>query len=250
MQTTLAQGGLFSLKSNISQIFHAPVWIGVLLAASISSSAAPLTGGFGIVGNVTVNLTTIDWGSDDGGDGLFITTGPDLGDFDGIATALPVIHTGTVKDLIAPPAPVLRFLDGFSAPGFGGVFFDLSSVIAPIAPACTGLNLVVDVPCSLGAFTIKNAVLGGVVVDFGVSGFFQNGADPSTRTAGKGLYSTQLLNESVATIYLKINNGQSISTAYAASFLATPGAEVPEPSAYLLIGIGITGLGLFRRRNN
>jgi hypothetical protein len=250
MKTTVALGGLFSRKSNISQICHLPVWLGVLLAASISSSAAPLTGGFGIVGNVTVDLTTIDWESNGGGDGLFITTGPDLGDFNGIASAFPIIHTGTVKDLFAPPAPVTRFLDGFSAPGFGGLFFDLSAVIAPIAPACTGLNLVVDVPCSLGAFTIKNAVLGGVVIDFGVSGFFQNGADPSTRTAGKGLYSTQLLNESVATIYFKINNGQSISTAYAASFVATPGAEIPEPATYLLIGSGIAGLGLFRRRSN
>ena len=198
-------------------------------------------------GSVTVNLTTVDWSSNGPPTGTFVVNSPAFGDFAGLFGGNPPFFTGTVKDLVAPPVPVARFLDLFTAPGFGGLFFDLSSVIAPVAPACTGANLPVNVDCSFGAFTIKNSAGGGVAVDFGVLGFFQNGLDLTTRTSGRGLYTTQLVNETVASVFSTITTGGSISAAYSANYLSS--TEIPEPATVVMFGAGLVAIGLIRRRN-
>lgn len=210
----------------------------LLLIFTPNASAAPIIGGFNMTGSVTVSMTTVDWNSNGPPTGTFVVNSPATGDFAGLFGGNPPFFTGTVKDLVAPPVPVARFLDLFTAPGFGGLFFDLSSVIAPAAPACTGANPPVNVDCSFGAFTIKNSAGGGVAVDFGVLGFFQNGVDLTTRTPGSGLYTTQLVNQTVASVFATITTGGSISAAYSANYMT-----IPEPQAASLVLMGILLIG-------
>lgn len=154
----------------------------------------------------------------------------------------PPFYTGTVKDLttIVPAVtpPVGRFLDLFTAPGFGGLYFDLTNIIAPTAPACSFVvNPAQDVPCSLGSFTLKNST-SGVSIDFGVLGFFQNGGDLTSRSLGTGSYSTQLVGSNV----LAVAGGGSVAASYSANYVA----GVPEPSSIALFCLGGGLIGALR----
>lgn len=244
MQTRTALSCLSSRKNKLVQ---ASTLVAVFFAVSLNSFAAPIVGGFNMSGSVSVNLTMVDWSSNGPPAGTFVVNSPAFGDFAGLFGGNPPFFMGTVKDLVAPPVPVARFLDLFTAPGFGGLFFDLSSVILPVAPACTGANLPVNQDCSLGTFTLRNSAGGGVSVDFGVLGFFQNGLDLTTRASGRGLYTTQLVNETVATVFNTIVTGGSISAAYSANYFSS--TEIPEPATVVMLGAGLVAIGLIRRRN-
>lgn len=232
MKMRIAWSYLSSRKNNLALFCQRSTWVAAFFAVSLSSSAAPLVGGFGMGGSVTISLTTVDWSSNGPPTGTFITQSPATGDFVGLFGGNPPFYTGTVKDLFAPPVPVPRFLDLFTAPGYGGLSFDLSSVIAPVAPPCsTVVNPAVNQDCSLGAFTLRNTAGGGVSIDFEVLGFFQNGLDLTSRAQGRGLYTAQLVNNSVLNVVTTIAGGGSISSAYSADFVSgsTP-AETPTPT--------------------
>ncbi len=210
--------------------------------------AAPINGTMNINGSVTVSLNMIDWAPAGGGTGSFSTTSPSTGFFTGIDGGNPPFYLGTVKDLTAPPSSVLNFLSAFTAPGFGGLFFDLLSIVAPTAPACTGSNPAINVSCSLGSFTLTNTPGNNVAVNMSLIGFFQNGADLSTRTPGGGTYTTQLPGTSVGAVYTTIvTNNSSISAAYSASYISS---SVPEVSSFYLFGFGagLVAFGAYRRR--
>lgn len=217
----------------------------LLTLASASLSAAPIVGTFNMTGTVTVSAAVVDWQSNGGTTGLFTTEAPATGDFSGLFCGNPPYCTGVAKDLFPPPAPVPSFLSGFTSPGFGGLFFDLTSVIAPTVAACTGAEAI-GVDCSIGQFTVKNTT-SGVAVDFGVTGFFQNGADLTTRNSGIGLYTTQLAGSSVATVLQTIGTGGSISASYSANYISS--AVIPEPGTAVMLGIGAIAMFLGRLRS-
>jgi len=219
----------------------------LLALASSSLSAAPISGQFNITGNVSVSLAVVDWQSNGGTTGLFTTESPNSGDFSGLFCGNPPHCTGVAKDLFPPPGPVLSFLSGFTAAGFGGLFFDMSGVIAPTAPACsTVTNPLVNVDCSLGQFTLKNTGA-GVQVDFGVTGFFQNGADLTSRNTGVGLYTTQMAGKTVLGVVQNIAGGGFESASYSANYVAS--AAVPEPGTAAMLGIGALAMFLGRMRS-
>ncbi len=234
-----------SLRSflNSKQLLILTIALGVSTA-----SAAPIVGTFNMTGSVTVSAATIDWSSNGGTTGTFITNSPSTGFFTGLFGGNPPVYFGTVKDLSVAP-PVGRFLDSFTAPTFGGLYFDLTNIIAPTAPACSFvINPGLDVACSLGSFTLKNT-LSGVAIDFGVLGFFQNGVDLTTRSIGLGSYSTQLVGSNVLAVATTIAGGGNVATSYSANY----SAGVPEPSSLALFCIGgglIGAISAYRSRRS
>jgi hypothetical protein len=219
----------------------------LLTLASSSLSAAPITGSFNIIGTVTVSGAVVDWQSNGGTTGSFATEVPATGDFAGLSCGNPPFCTGVAKDLLPPPGPVLSFLSGFTAPGFGTLFFDMTAIIPPGAPACsTVTNPGLNVDCTLGAFTLKNTA-SGVAVDFGLTGFFQRGADLTSRNSGIGLYTTQLVGATVLGVVQTINTGGSISASYSGNYIAS--ATIPEPGTAAMLGIGAIAMFLGRMRS-
>ena len=199
-------------------------------------------------GSVTVSANTIDWSSNGGTTGTFITNSPATGFFTGLFGGNPPVYFGTVKDLSAPPTSVASFLNSFTAPGFSNLFFDLTNVVAPTAAACSFVtNPGIDVPCALGSFTLKNTST-GVAIDFGVSGFFQDGADLTTRNLGIGTFSTQLTGTNVLAVAQTIAGGGSVAAAYSANY----NAGVPEPSSLVLFcfGGGLIAIRAYRGRRS
>ena len=124
----------------------------------------------------------------------------------------------------------------------------LTSIRASTASTCTGAEAV-NVSCSAGpspnAFTLKNTG-SGVSVDFAVEGFFQNGADLTSRSFGTGTYTTQLNGETILSVLQQAGSANGFSAAYSANF----NAAVPEPSTFSMgiVGLALAGLGVLTSR--
>ena len=245
LTTTLASQGRFGShnKRIIHKVSKLPILTALLTFGALSASAAPIYGTFNISGSVTVGGLFIDWSSNGPTTGTFSTNSPSTGFFAGLFGGNPPFYTGTVKDLNGPPV-VSRFLDLFTAPTFGGLYFDLAGIVAPTASACVG-NPALNTPCALGSFTLTNTA-SGVAVDFGLFGFVQNGLDATTRTSATGLYSTQLLGTNIGAVAATLNGGGSIASSYSATY-----SSVPESSSIWLmcIGGGLLGMGAYRKRS-
>ena len=224
------------------------------LGLTSTINAAPITGSFNITGSVRVNANTIDWLPLGGGVGTFRTIDPSTGFFIGISDNVGTF-TGIAKDLVNPPTgvgvPVFlgSFLSGFSAAGFTALFYDLTKIRASTAPTCTGAEAV-NVSCSAGpfpnAFTLKNTGT-GVSVDFAVEGFFQNGADLTSRSFGTGTYTTQLNGETISSVLQQAGSANGFGSSYSASF-----NTVPEPGTLAMgvFGLVLVGLKVFTSRRN
>ncbi len=231
------------------------VMAGIIASTTISLQAAPLEGTFSISGAVTFSLTGLDWGSNGPTTGLFATSTPATGDFSGIATDLPSVYVGTAKDYTFPPGPVPSFLGNFVAPGFGGLFFDASGLDASEAPACSAVvNPGMDVACSFLGLTLKNST-NGLAINFAFDGFFQNGADLTSRSDGKGIYTAQIVDGSVVAFIQALNDNQTRGATYSADYSSTGRAgpnELPEPSSGLMLvaGAGLILAGARRKMKN
>jgi len=174
--------------------------------------------------------------------GLFATSKPATGYFSGIAVDLSSVDVATVKDVMMPAPATPSFLNSFTAPGYGNLFFDLTGSLGPVAPACTGAEGI-DQACSFGSLTLKNTQA-GLVIDFAVAGFFQDSNLVVSRAAGTDLYTSQRVTDTVSAFIQNLGNSGSGSAAYSANYSTGDGItfpnEVPEPSSAVFLGIGAT----------
>ena len=248
--------------------------VALALGMAVPASAAPINGSLQITGSVAISITNMDWRPPvDGGYGTFVTVTPATGYFatghpGGIVSPNPLApFGGNSLDLtLGPsgggythvdigPTNVPNFLNTFTAPGYGSLFFDLTRVVAPSAPLCTGAEVANDV-CSVTAFTITvNPDGKSLTVAMSVEGFFEDPTIANSRAFYSGRYTTQvgLTTQQIEDILTKnlqdpscvAGDTGNICASYSANFNAITG--VPEPATMLTFGAG-TALMAYRRR--
>ena len=118
--------------------------------------------------------------------------------------------------------------------------FDLTQIVAPVAPPCTGAEAV-NVSCSIGVFTLKNTGGGNVDITMDIRGVWQNTGD--TDTPAVGIYTAQSADTSIAAIRNTLLSGGSLTNSYSATI-----TSVPEPATLLTFGAGSMLLAAHRRR--
>jgi hypothetical protein len=222
-----------------------------ILGLAAPMSASPITGTLNFTGSVQVSATTIDWLPLATGEGVILTVAPGDEYFSTIFNPLiSPAYVGDEVDLVGAPGPVTGFLNDFETPDskYDDLTFNLSNIIAPTAPPCTGAE-VINQSCSFGSFTLKPTEA-GVAVNFEVRGSFVDptfGENGTTNTA-KGVYTTQLIKpteDTIAEIMTIIGTGGSIQSGYSATYTAS---AIPEPATLLTFGTGSLFVAARKRR--
>lgn len=253
--------------------------VALLLGLAVPASAVPITGVLNIAGSVAVGITTLDWRPPtDLGYGDATTTTPALGYFGGP----PLGPTGSVPGGVFPGAPtglrskdltlasdagyshvdigpggtfVGSFLNTFLAPGYGGLFFDLTQVESPAGAPCNGTETTAGTTCSVTAFTVTVLPGNAVSIAMSVLGFFQDSTIADSRAFYAGRYTTQvgLTTQQIEDILTKNQQDPGcapgdtgvICGSYSANFNAR---AVPEPATMLTLGAGAALMAYRRRR--
>jgi hypothetical protein len=225
---------------------------GMALLISSTAGAAPLTGTFDTAGTggVRVGPNFIDWGQTGG---IFGSTNGDLffvnatGSFSSLEAT-----TGTIHDLNSASNPVgtnfvlHNFLTSTVQPTWD---FELT-FIQPGAGTAAGCTTAVGAICTpfVGSpFTITNLVGGGSSVALTLMGLISDPVGPATNFVGT--FTTQFADLNAAEIIALLNTQGFVQSSHSASFTVTAGPNViPEPASLLLLGTGLLGASVLRRR--
>jgi PEP-CTERM motif len=225
-----------------------------LLIASATAQAAPLVGTFNIagLGNVRVGPDFIDWGT------AANVFGPSNGDivFTSGTGSFSVLHPGTttdgtIHDLTSAAEPVgtsfllNNFITSAAEPTWNFALTDIQPG-AGTAAGCTTAVGAVCTPFVGSPFTITNTVGGGSTVGLALNGFINDGVGPST--AFVGIFTTQFSDMNAAQILALIASQGFVEASHSANFTATAVPAVPEPATLILLGSGLVGAGVLRRR--
>ena len=194
-------------------------------------------------GGVVVTLATIDFELPPlGGNGCIMTGLGTTVTFTGGTGVITTNEAGTVNDLGFPPP--LSGNTGFIS--FPGVTFDLLAIGAGVAnTACTNTFDPAAPACSVfaGSPFVLTSGRSSTTIAFYVSGVTNDAS--SVHNPWTGTFSTQLDSITPFDVQNAINTRGSFTATY--SFDGNV-AALPEPVSMGLIGGGLIGLALLRRR--
>ena len=162
----------------------------------------------------------------------------------GVVTS-PVASTGQIQDLIVGAGGVLGASTGAGVSA-GGLpianFLTIGGYTFSLTGSTTG--------GTFGGIQLT-ANQFGTSATFGVTGNVMGGALAPNSTYN-GVFTAQFVNQTPEQVFNTIASGGEQAASFSATFVATPGQVVPEPSTYMLLATGIGALGLVarRRRNN
>jgi hypothetical protein len=210
----------------------------------------------------------------------YTTTAPTLCPDTGVTSTLTVSggsgspftpgETGTIQDLSFQTAlPLVDFLV-INRPSMPSLQFDLLDIRTNTGAAigsCTGSAATSqDVSCTPAAspFTISNGPddpnngnsVDTATVSFTVDawGYVTNsGTNYNAANLYVGTFTTQqaISNATIASILAVIQSGGAVTASWSATFApetVTAGSITPEPASFLFLGIGLTVIGLYKRK--
>ena len=161
---------------------------------------------------------------------------------------------GTIKDIAGTPITAFETVQLTSG---GPAIFDLLNIIAPTGlPACTTSTN--SGACTSGTFSFLQQTDTQVVVSLALNEIGYVGSKSTGFTSYKGVFSTTLsgniagctgsnCSDTIANILAwEAGAGHTITSSWAAT--QSPVSGVPEPATLSMMGVGLLGLGLIRRR--
>ena len=224
-----------------------------------SASPIPLDGGAvlnisNLVGTlVGVSNTCINWGYPAACSASTAVTDSVSGSDPAVFT---VGNTGTIKDL--PLGVALPLVDFQTVLGpLGVVHFDLTAIQTPATPAgnnCSTFALsAICAPGGASPFVLFQQSANQVGISMALSENAYLGTSSTGTTPYNAIFTTQLSGNlsngqtvTIPNILALIGGGGTITATWSAT--ESPLSAVPEPSQLVLLGTGLVGLGLWRRR--